>query len=205
MTVITDYASLQDEVLNTLARNDLASDVDRFIQFAENKLYRTLNLRNEETALSVDISSGLAVVPTDFKMLKFAYYNTSPIRKLDWVTLEQMYERYSDRSYSSSEPDMIAREGSNFIFGPVAADATGGLKGIYYAKQDNLHTTDNSWYVTNAPEVLLYGALLEAKPHIQDDERIPIWQAYYTEAVKTLEIENRNAEYAKTTKMQRVA
>lgn len=164
-----------------------------FIQFAENKLYRTLNLRNEETALSVDVSSGLAAVPTDFKKLKFVYYNSSPISPLTWVPLTKLYEEYPVRS-STSTPCLISREGANFVFGPVATDGTGVLKGVYYAKQDPLRTTDPSWYVTNAPEVLLYASLLEAKPFIMDDERIPVWQTFLRDAIQTLKEENKNAE-----------
>ena len=62
MAVITDYATLQTEVANTLARDDLTAEIPQFIQFAENKLSRTLNLRNEETDLNVAISSGSATV-----------------------------------------------------------------------------------------------------------------------------------------------
>lgn len=193
MAVITNYATLQTEIANTLARDDLTADLPMFVQFCENKLYRALNLRNEETALSVNISSGVAAVPTDFKALKFAYYDGAPTHPLRWVALEELYNDYPDRS-DAGIPDVISREATNFVFGKVATDATAGLRGVYYAKQDPLRTTDPSWYVTNAPEVLLYGSLLEASPFIKDDPRIPTWQAFYNEAIQTLRTENANAE-----------
>jgi hypothetical protein len=97
----------------------------------------------------------------------------------------------------------MAREGANFVFGPFPADFT--LRGIYYAKQDPLRTTDPSWYVTNAPEVLLYGALLEAAPFIREDPRIPVWRELYLEAVETLKVENRNADRGFQSKAARAA
>lgn len=203
MAVITNYATLQTEIANTLARDDLTAELPQFIQFAENKLQRTLNLRNEETALSVSISSGVAAVPADFKMLKFAYYDSTPVYLLQWVPIEELYRDFPDRSDSTSTPSVISREAGNFVFGPVAVDGT--LKGVYYAKQDPLRTTDNSWYVTNAPEVLLYGSLLEAVPFIKDDPRIPVWQAYYNEGVATLKAENENAEHSRGQLVQRVS
>ena len=196
MAVITNYATLQTEIANTLARDDLTAEIPQFVQFAENKLYRTLNLRNEETALSVSISSGVAAVPTDFKAMKFAYYSSGGTTiRLPWVPLDQIYAEYPDRS-STGEPCLISREAANFVFGPVSQDGT--LSGVYYAKQDPLRTTDPSWYVTNAPEVLLYGSLLEAEPFIQRDERLPTWRSFYQEAVDTLRVENENAEVAKS-------
>ena len=70
MAVITNYATLQTAIGDYLARDDLSGWIPNFIQNAENKLRRTLNLRNEETALSVSISSGVAAVPSAFKALR---------------------------------------------------------------------------------------------------------------------------------------
>jgi len=190
MAIITNYASLQTAVGDYLSRDDLTSYIPNFIQNAENKLYRRLNLRNEETALSVSIASGVAAVPADFKALKFAYYNETPVRLLQWVPVEELYRDYPDRSDTGS-PSVISREGANFVFGKVAADST--LTGIYYAKQDPLRATDPSWYATNAPEVLLYGSLLESAPFIHDDPRLPMWQALFNDAVSTLMDEETNS------------
>ena len=195
MAVITNYATLQTEIANTLSRDDLTAEIPQFIQFAENKLYRTLNLRNEETALNVSISSGVAAVPSDFKAIKLAYYDGSPIQLLQWVPLNELYRDYPIRS-GGSTPSVISREAGNFVFGPVPTEGT--LRGVYYAKQDPLRTTDPSWYVTNAPEVLLYGALLEAAPLIKDDPRIPMWDSFYRNAIDTLKEENENAEVSKS-------
>lgn len=194
MAVITNYATLQTEIANTLSRDDLTAEIPQFIQFCENKLHRTLHLRNEETALSLNIASGVATVPTDFKRLKHAYYLDGNIaHKLEWTPIDNLYNKYADRS-DTGIPKAMSREAGNFVFGRVATDGTAVLRGVYYAKQDPLRTTDNSWYVTNAPEVLLYGSLLEAVPFIKDDSRIAIWQNYYTQAVQTLMDENDDAE-----------
>jgi hypothetical protein len=202
MAIITSYATLQTAMADYLARDDLTTFIPNFIQNCENKLYRTLNLRNEETALSVSISSGVAAVPSDFKALKFAYVDHTPIYLLQWVPIEELYRDYSDRQ-SSSYQSVISREGSNFVFGPVSVSGT--LKGIYYAKQDPLRTTDPSWYVTNAPEVLLYGSLLEASPFIQNDARLQTWQALYTDAIGTLQDEEKNSASSRGQLVQRVS
>lgn len=202
IAVITNYATLQTEVANTLSKSNLTAEIPQFIQFAENKLYRTLNLRNEETALNVSVTSGTGTVPTDFKALKFAYVDQSPIQLLDYISVEQLYRDYPIRS-GAETPCVMAREGANFVFGPYPKDFT--LSGLYYAKQDPLRTTDPSWYVTNAPEVLLYGALLEAEPFIREDERLVVWKAFYDGAVQSLIDENRRADRGFQSKAARVA
>jgi hypothetical protein len=194
MAVITNYATLQTAIADTLAKSDLAGDIPNFIQYTENKLYRELNLRNEETQMSISVSSGTGTVPTDFKALKHAYVDESPRKMLTWLPIEQLYRKYPTRT-GANTPLFISRDGVNFEFGPFPKDFT--LSGVYYAKQDNLHTTDGSWYVQNAPELLFYGALLEASPFIKDDKRIPVWRELFNEAKRTVEVEQRNAERSK--------
>jgi len=139
----------------------------------------------------VTISAGVATVPTDFKALKFARFAGSPVTPLTWVSPDELYRQYPNRA-TITTPCLISREGLSFIFGPTSSDGT--LNGIYYAKKDPLRTTDPSWYVTNAPEVLLYGSLLESAPFIHDDPRLAVWRELYNDAIATLNVENENAE-----------
>jgi hypothetical protein len=202
MAIITNYATLKTAIADYLARDDLTTFIPNFVQNTENKLRRTLNLRNEETALSVAVSSGTGTVPTDFKALKLAYVPDSPSELLKWVPLEEIYRAYPTRS-GSNTPVLISREGANFVFGPYAKDFT--LTGIYYAKPDSLEDTDPSWYVTNAPELLLYGSLMESAPFIHGDERLPVWQQLFTDALQTLRDEQNAAETSMGNLTQRVS
>lgn len=202
MAVITNYATLQTAIADYLARDDLTSFIPNFVQAAENKLYRTLNLRAEETALSVSISNNVAAVPSDFKALKFAYYDQTPVRLLQWVSIDELYRDYPDRS-DQGEPSVISREGTNFVFGKPSQDGT--LKGIYYKKLDPIRTTDGTWYVVNAPEVLLYGSLLEAEAFIHNDPRLMVWQQMYSDALDSLRKEQDNAQVSQGQLVQRAS
>ena len=192
MAIVTNYATLQTAIKDYLVRDDLTDFIPNFIQNAENKLYRTLNLRNEETALSVSVSGGVGAVPTKFKALKFAYVSESPAPVLRWTPLESLYEQYPQRSGGGATPCLISREGVNFVFGPYPKSFT--LAGIYYKKQDPLRTTDPSWYVTNAPEVLIYGSLMEAALFVRDLDMFNFWRPFYDEAVSTIKREESNAQ-----------
>ena len=194
MAVIVDYDTLQTAVADYLARDDLSSYIPNFIQNCESKLYRSLNLRAEETALSVSVSSGVGAVPTRFKALKYAYVNESPITLLEWMPVEDLFRQYPVRS-GAETPKFISRSGSNFVFGPYPKDFT--LSGVYYQKLEPIRTTDSTWYVVNAPDVMLYGSLLEATPFIKHDPRLPVWQQFYDNGIGTLLLEERNSEKSK--------
>lgn len=193
MARITDYATLVQAVQDYLARSDLAGFVPNFIQNCESKIYMDLNLNCMETALSGTIdANGHLAVPADFNSLRFAYIASTPITWLTPEPIEALYRGYPTRS-SSGLPKFIAIEGSNFIFGPFP-DSGYTVQGIYYAMLPALSSTNTTnWFITNAPDLLLYGALLEAEPFLGVDERIQTWGTLFNGAFERVERnENRS-------------
>jgi len=45
---------------------------------------------------------------------------------------------------------------------------------------------ETNWLLTLAPDVYLYGALLEAAPYTQNDNRIQVWGAGFSSALDSL-------------------
>ena len=43
-----------------------------------------------------------------------------------------------------------------------------------------------NWITEYAPQLLLYGTLVEATPFLKNDERIPVWQSMYDRAAAML-------------------
>ena len=189
MAIITNFATLDTAIDSYLDRADLSGFVPNFIEAAENVLYRSLEIRGLEVAFSKTVSSGVIALSgiTRYRNIKFLYVDASPSSPLEFVTLEALYREYPNRSVTSSRPCLVAREGANLIFGPVAAD-TVAVKGIYYELLVNLSTggTTNNWFTDNVPELLLYGALLEAETFIIGDQRLQVWSAKYKFALDTL-------------------
>lgn len=198
MALVTNYATLVTAIQDYLARSDLATFVPNFLQNAEQKIYRSLRIRPMETALSVTIASGVAALPADYLDLKYAYVNASPVKFLERVTPEEIYRNYPTRS-SSGQPHWIAREAENFIFGPYP-DSTYAIAGIYYKQLTILSASNTTnWFTTNAVDVLLYGALLEAQPFLMNDKRIPVWQALFEQSIATIDGQDRRERHSGST------
>lgn len=203
MALVTNYATLVTAVGDYLARSDLSTFIPNFLQNSQKKLYRSLRIRPMETALSVTISSGVAALPADYVGLKYAYVNASKAQFLERKTAEDIYRAYPVRS-SSGLPKVIAREAENFIFGPYP-DSGYPIAGIYYKKLDLLDGSNTTnWFTSNAPEVLLYGALLEAQPFLMNDERIPVWQALFNEAIDSISMDEKREGHSGSVLSQRV-
>lgn len=198
MALIVDYATLVTAITDYLARSDLSSFVPNFLQNCQGKIYRSLRLRTMETALSGSIAGGVLAVPADYLELKYAYLTTDPSTFLERTTPELIYTKWRTRS-ASGRPLEIAREAENFIFGPFPDD-TYAVAGIYY-KQLTLLSASNTtnWFTTNAPEVMLYGALLEAQPFLMNDKRLPTWQMLYDQALETVKRADRRENFSGST------
>jgi len=189
MAIITDYDSLDAAVDGYLHRTDLSSWVPNFIQNCQSKLYRKYMIRDMEKALSVSVSGGTGAVPSDYRAMKFCYADGSPTTPLRFVSLEELFDEYPQRDEQGT-PNLVSREVGNFVFGP-GNPADFSMKGVYYYTYTLLSSggKTTNWYTDEAPEVLLYGPLLEAAPFIGDDERMPLWQGLYLEACQLAELE----------------
>jgi hypothetical protein len=176
----------------------MASFVPNFIQAAENKLYRSLRIRAMEAALSVTIASGTAACPADYLELKFANVSTTPVVSLERSTPEYIYARYPVRS-GAEIPRLIARSGDSFIFGPYPGDYT--ITGIYYKRLPSLNSTSptTNWFTSYAPNLLLYGALMEAAMMLHDDERMGIWNELYSTEFRSVEMAEKGERWSGST------
>ena len=184
MAVITSYSTLLTEVASWLARGDLTSAIPGFVQNFEERFYRNPKNYGQwmQSALSVSFSS-TATVPNDLLALRVAYLDGESNKPLQQSSLEQVLQSYP-RS-GSGKPKWIARDGSNFIFGPVP-DGTYTLNGTYYAKPTLLRSFASDaaahYLIVNAPDLLLYGSLLEAQPYLMNDKRLPVFAELYRKA-----------------------
>lgn len=186
MAVISSYSTLLTEVASWLARGDLTSAIPGFVQNWEEKFLRQPKNFGPwmETALSVAIST-TAAVPSDYRALKIAYLNGQSNRPLIASSLEQVLMAYP-RASGAGQPKWIARDGANFVFGPVPSGSY-TLNGTYYAKPTLLRNfaadAAAHFLIVNAPDLLLYGALLEAQPYLMNDKRLPVWQGFHDKAL----------------------
>lgn len=187
MAVITNYTTLSTAIGDYLARSDLTSFIPNFIQNMEERFYRDPKNWGSwmETAYTGQTTAGKIAVPNDFLAWKVLYVNTSKARKLEAKTLAALYDKYP-RGQDTGFPAWFARNGAYFEFGPIP-DSNYDMAGTYFGKPTVLRTDSDgaNWLTTNAPDLLLYGSLLEAEVFLKNDPRLVTWQAFYDGALRT--------------------
>ena len=168
------YADLITEVADWLARDDLNSAIPSFIKLAEQKFYRELRLRFQETEVVLPVVDQVAVLPGDF--LKVITLLNGDC-KLDYVT------RYTKSN--SLSPTQYSTLNFTLLVGPNIEEVS--LR--YYARPPALTAippNDTNWVLENAYDLYLYGALQEAEPYIQADARLPVWKTLFEQAIAQL-------------------
>ena len=185
---ISNYCELQTAVANWLDRDDLAARIPEFIVLCEARFNRSLRIRAMETLdISVDTVGGTSTValPTGYVQMRDISLITSPITQLQYLTPEIM-NRLNAGSFTG-KPETYTIIANNILFGPTP-DAAYDISMLYYKTFDALtDAAPTNWVITNAPDVYLYGALLEAEPFLMNDQRVQLWATALTQSITTLQ------------------
>jgi hypothetical protein len=127
-------------------------------------------------------------VPDDFLETKSIKLDTNPITYLSFQTIDAMDQLSNTTYLSSGKPLYFSVVGSQFRLLPIP-DGAYTAELVYYAKLAKLSNTNTTnWLLTQAPDVYLYGSLLQAAPYLQDDARIPVWSSLYQAGLDQLQI-----------------
>ena len=184
---ISTYAELQTAVANWLDRDDLTARIPEFITLAEARFNRVLRLRSMEakyTANTVAAQRNLAL-PTGYIQMRNFQVNTEPLTTLSYVTPE-IYDRLWGGS-TTGTPKFYTILANEVSFGPIPSTVQ-QVEMLFYKKFDNLSgSTTTNLLLTEAPDIYLYGSMLEAEPFIMNDERVPLWAQALQQAVTDLQ------------------
>lgn len=186
MATITDYASLVTAVTEYLARDQdttLIARIPTFIQLFEAKINRTLlhPLMETRSTTTIDTTSDepeFISLPSDFQtMRRVRLSSVTGKPRLDFKTQTQLDDyRYSIENVTD-QPVYFTIMGDEMELAPTPNDDY-TLEMVYRANIPALTSSNTAnWLLLLAPDLYLYGALLEAAPYLQNDERIGTWAA----------------------------
>lgn len=185
---ISTYSELNTAVANWLDRDDLTDRIPEFITLCEARFNRSLRIRAMETldtTVSTVAGTSTVALPTGYVQMRDISLITSPITQLQYLTPEIM-NRINAGS-RTGKPETYTIIANNILFGPTP-DAVYNISMLYYKTFDALTAlAPTNWVITNAPDVYLYGALLEAEPFLMNDQRVQLWATALTQSINTLQ------------------
>jgi len=193
---ITTYAELKTTVADWLARSDLTSYIDDYIDLAESEFNRDIRHRRmvTSTTLTTVADTATVAVPSDFREARALILQSSPNVILEYRTTQTLEDRYKDGA--NGKPASYTMIGDTFKFGPTP-DAVYSVTLEYYAAIPALSDSQTTnWLLTNFPDVYLSGVLMKASAFIHDDERVAMWENFQAKALASLERDGERSEIA---------
>ena len=193
---ITDYAGLQTTIASYLARTDLTNLVPDFIRLAEIRLRRELRIRQMLRSATTTTTGGDSTVdlPDDFLEVRDLIVVANPVRPITYMS-PSVFSRNA-RTTEVGYPVDYTILATEFKFAPIP-DTAYTIQILYYAAPYFLTSTNPSnSFLSNCPDLLLYGALLEAEPYLMNDQRIQVWAGMYQKGVDALTQSDEQAQYS---------
>lgn len=193
--LISDSASLTAAIIEYLGRDqdaDLTARVPWFIQSFEAKMNRALFFRKMEQRSTAQTDPNATepefiALPADFQTMRRIRITGGAqvgIPYLEYMSNQQMDEFKASHT-TTGQPQYFTIFGDEIELGP-SPDAIYTLEMVYRQNLPPLATNSTNWLLTLAPDLYLYGALMEASPRIKKDTRIQVWGALLNGALNDL-------------------
>lgn len=183
---LTNYATLCLAVADWLARDDLTAVIPEFVTLAEAEMKR--RIRRSSTLTTITVDSDAITPPTDMAELR-SIRLVSDLPSLDTplrlCTAEMLADRKARSGGVAGRPTDVAYIAGEICFAPEPdQDYTAEI--IYFTQLTPLTGTDSNTILDEAPDAYLYGALLQAEPYLEHDDRIPVWKEKFDDAIEQL-------------------
>lgn len=199
MATTMTFTTLQQDVRRYLERGTTyASDpvvfeqIPRLINLAERRIARELKVQGFINVVSGTLQSGVAVYPKPDRWRDTVSINigTGANNNTRKVLLARVYEYllsyWPDRTATAQPIFYSDYDYTHWLIAPTP-NADYPFEVLYYELPPLLDdVVQTNWLTDYAPQLLLYGTLLEATPFLKNDERIPVWQNMYDRAAAML-------------------
>jgi len=187
---ISTYSELKSAIADWLNRDDLTSVIPSFIELAEAELTRNLRHRKMIARADATINSEYTQTPLDWFQTQTLILETDPVTTLEYLTPEALNAKRA-ASTANGKPLFYTMIGTEIQVYPVpSGDYTAEM--VYYAKIPSLSDSETTnWLLTLAPDIYLYGSLMQSAPYLQDDNRLSVWNALYQKKIEDIYISDQ--------------
>lgn len=193
---ITTYDELKASIAGWLNRDDLASVIPDFITLAESSINRDLRHYKMVQRADAVLDSRYVQVPTDWlETMRFSITSGDTFR-LEAVSIDDLVQLRQKTRDQSGRPRFYANVGNEIEVFPTP-DTEYQMQLMYYGKTPALSDSNTfNWLLQDAPDVYLYGALVQSAPYLADDARTQIWASLYANAIQSLQKSSDDTRFA---------
>lgn len=192
---ITTYSELTAAVEDWLIRPDLTAVIPSFVSLAEADISRKLRDWRMEKRSTAILDAQYSDLPDDWvETLRLQIL--SDTSRLELAPQGALADSRAGREDVTGKPTHYAHTaGSLELYPTPDQEYTAEL--VYVAKIPALSdAAPTNWLLSAAPDVYLYGTLLQSAPYLKDDARVGVWKALYEEGIGGLNMASERAKYS---------
>jgi hypothetical protein len=199
MSTNTTFDTLLQDLRQYLERGDSATtdarvfdQLPRLINMAERRIARELKVEGFVKVVTTVTIPGQSVYAKPDRWRDTVSMNIGTSTELK--TRKQLFTRgyeyvrqFRPDESATAVPQIYADyDFSHWVIAPTPAIAHPWEISYYQLPELLDETRQVNWITEYAPELLLYGSLLEASVFLKNDERVAVWQQLYDRAAATL-------------------
>jgi hypothetical protein len=192
---VMTYDSLVDDISTYLERTDQATleKIPTFIMLAEQVIATEIKFLGNIAVAESTMIQNEPVIQKPARWRKTVSMNVTVGGQKFPVFLrkyEYLREYWPDATQSDVPKFYCDYDYDHWLVAPTPAEDF-AYEVLYYQRVQPLDSSNQTnWFTQNAPQALLYGTLLQAMPFLKNDDRIPMWQAQYTQVIEVLKVED---------------
>jgi hypothetical protein len=180
---LSDLTGLRTQIQSFLNRDDLAPSVDTFIALAQSQINRDVRHWRMERREPITLDARYVPLPADW-VETIRLVGSDRVRALQLASADAM-ERLRPGAIAG-QPYYYRHTAGQIELFPEPGDSYAG-EILYFSRVPDLTDADPvNWLLIEAPDVYLYGSLLQTAPFLMDDARLETWGTLYGAGVKRL-------------------
>lgn len=186
---LSTYSELVTELEAYLQRTDYTARIPSFIQLTEARLNRLLDDPEMEVRATVTGTGQYTTLPADFKrMIGVRTGNDYKLQQLSGAAISAL-----DQTLTGT-PRYFAIQDGSISFAPI--DAAAAIVMLYVRRLPALTAAaPTNWLLTLAPDIYLYGCLVEANIFGWQDERAATFARVFEQAIEDLRTDAFNRRW----------
>lgn len=198
---LTTYSELKTAVANFLNRDDLTSVIADFVTLAEAQIQRDLRHWRMEARTTATASSQYTALPSDF-LEPIRLHLQGKDKALEPMSVNEMQDRRYDDDDTAGVPTHYALTAGQIELWPTPGDSY--TLEIYYRADLAVLSDSNTsnWLLSEAPDVYLYGTLVQSAPYLVDDARLLVWKGLYADAIAKMQASSDRAKFGSNLKLR---
>jgi len=192
---LNTFEKLVETISDYLGRSDLRDQIPDFITLVEKELERDIPLRDSEFVEEGKFTGIDEFIDLPRNLLELRHLRVNTVRpySINIVGIDKLNDVRTN-GLGLSNPSAACHIGNRLYLAPTPTDSTitytityrGSIAGLGPGRPSNKILDD-------APDCLLYGALMHAAPFIGADHRIQVWGGFYEKAKMSYrQMEHRN-------------